>query len=86
MTKAPCGHLHCLLVRLEELAGELAEDGEVCDVGRGVLLCLLNKSLEDKIDAVPTEYMNIKHISNLKKTKKHFNTNIKAVILHFHPE
>lgn len=48
-------HLHCLLVWLQKLAGELAQDGEVGDVRRGLSLWLLNGALEYKLDAIPVQ-------------------------------
>lgn len=46
-------HLHRLLVRLEQFAGELAEDGQVGEVRRRGRFWGLTELLEHKLDAIP---------------------------------
>lgn len=46
-------HSHCLLVRFEQLAGELAEDGQVGEIRRRSHLWSLTELLEHKLYAIP---------------------------------
>ena len=46
-------HLHCLLVWFKQLAGELAEDGQVGEVRRRSRVWSLTEFLEHKLYAVP---------------------------------